>query len=82
MNTISGTYSPASLTSALDSGASTIASGAQQLNTDSQQIANPDAPNPTNALLDLTQSAQLAQAGAAVVRTSNQVLGTLLNAFA
>jgi hypothetical protein len=82
MNTISGTYSPASLSSAFSSGAATIATGSQQLARDAQQVANPDGQNSTAPLVDLTQSSQLAQAGAAVVRTSNEVLGTLLNAFA
>jgi hypothetical protein len=82
MDTISGTRSTSSLTSAIDGGAAAIATGAQQLNSDAQKIANPNGPNSRQPLLDLTQSSQLAEAGAAVVRTSNQVLGTLLNAFA
>jgi hypothetical protein len=84
MNTISGAYglSTSSKTSAINSGAATIDGAAQQLNVDAQQIANPNGPSSINPLVDLTQASQLAQAGADVVRTSNRVLGTLLNAFA
>jgi hypothetical protein len=82
MNTISATFSPVSLTSALTSGAATISAGAGQLNRDAQQIANPDSQDSTNSLLDLNQSSQLAEVGAAVIRTSDQMLGTLLNTFA
>jgi hypothetical protein len=35
-----------------------------------------------NPLLDLSQSRMLAETGAAVIKTSNQMLGTLLNVFA
>jgi hypothetical protein len=82
MNTIGGSLSSASQSSAFNSGLSTIATGAQNLERDAQQIANPDGPDSTNSLLDLNQSSLLAQAGADVLRASNQMLGTLLNAFA
>jgi hypothetical protein len=71
-----------SLASALDIGAATIQAGAQQLNGEAQQIAEPNAPDATSALLNLNQSSLLAQAGAAVIRTSDRMLGTLLDAFA
>lgn len=71
-----------SLSSALNSGVATVATGAQQLNSDAQQIANPNGQNSTDPLLDLNQASPLSQAGADVIRASNQMLGTLLNAFA
>jgi hypothetical protein len=71
----------ASIASALNSGLSTISAGNQRLNQDAEQIANPDqlaiAP-----LVDLGQASIEAQAGADVIRTSNQMLGSLFNAFA
>jgi hypothetical protein len=75
-------FSSLSLPGALNSGRATIAVGSQQLNQDAEQIANPDNENPTNPLLDSSQSLLLAQAGAAVIRTSNEMLGTLLDVFA
>ncbi len=82
MSSISGAFPPVSLPNAIYSGQATIAAGSLQLNQDAEQIANPDDPNPTNPLLDLNQSLALAQAGAAVIRTSDQMLGTLLDTFA
>jgi hypothetical protein len=71
-----------SLPASLNSGLATIAVGSQQLHQDAQQIANPDNENLTNPLLDSSQSLLLAQAGAAVIRASNEMLGTLLDVFA
>jgi hypothetical protein len=71
-----------SLPSALNSGRATIAVGNQQLNRDAEQIANPDNENLTNPLLDSSQSLLLAQAGAAVIRASSEMLGSLLDVFA
>lgn len=71
-----------SLPSAFGTGQAAIAAGNQQLNQDAQQIANPANQNLTDPLLDLSQSLLLAQAGAAVIKTSNEMLGTLLDAFA
>jgi hypothetical protein len=71
-----------SLPGTLNSGRATIAVGNQQLNQDAEQIANPDNENLTNPLLGSSQSLLLAQAGAAVIRTSNEMLGTLLDIFA
>ena len=82
MSTLSGAISNVTPSSALNSGVATIATGSQQLNRDAQQIANPDAQDSTAPLLDLNQSSQLAEAGAAVIRASNQMLGTLLDIFA
>jgi hypothetical protein len=82
MDSIGASFPTVSLSSAFNSGAATIASSAQQLGRDAQQIASPDGQGLTNSLLDLNQVGQLSQAGADVIRTSNQMLGTLLNAFA
>jgi hypothetical protein len=82
MSPISSTPLSVSLQSAQNSGLATIAAGSQQLNQDAQQIANPDNPNATNALLNLNQSLLLTQAGADVISTSNQMLGTLLDVLA
>jgi hypothetical protein len=71
-----------SLPTSLNNGLATIAVGNQQLNQDAEQIANPDNENLTNPLLDSSQSLLLVQAGAAVIRASNQMLGTLLDVFA
>jgi hypothetical protein len=68
--------------SAVNSGLDALATGNRRLSQDAQQIANPDNQNLTNPLLDSSQSLLLAEAGAAVIRTSNRMLGTLLNAFA
>lgn len=54
----------------------------QQLSQDAQQIANPANENLTNPLLDSSQSLLLTQAGADVIRTSNEMLGTLLDVHA
>jgi hypothetical protein len=68
--------------SALTSGLAALATSNQQFNQDAQQIANPDNQNLINPLLDASQSLLLTEAGAAVIRTSNQMLGTLLDVFA
>jgi hypothetical protein len=70
-----------SSSAAINSGLSTISAGSRRLNQDAQQIANPTA-DATGSLLDLPQASIQAQAGADVIRTSNQMLGSLLNAFA
>jgi X-X-X-Leu-X-X-Gly heptad repeat protein len=82
MNAVTYASSAVSSTSALNSGAATIAAGSQQLNRDAQQIADPDGQNPTDSLLDLDQSKRLSAAGAAVISTSDKMLGSLLDAFA
>jgi hypothetical protein len=81
MSSISATFQ-ASLPSAVNSGLATIAAGSRQLNQDAQQIANPDNENLTNPLLDLKQSTLQSEAGAAVIRASNEMLGSLLDVFA
>jgi hypothetical protein len=79
MSTINSVNS--SISAAIYSGLSTVSGGSQRLAQDAQQIANPDA-DATGSLLDLPQASTQAQAGADVIRTSNQTLGSLLNAFA
>jgi hypothetical protein len=67
---------------AQDIGLAAIARGSQRLTRDAQQIANPDSPNVTSSLVDLTQSLLLTESGANVLRTENKMLGTLLDMFA
>jgi hypothetical protein len=82
MSRISSALPSVSFPSAQDSGRAALATSAQQLSQDAQQIANPAIENPTHPLLDLSQSSLLTQAGTAVIRTSNEMLGTLLDVFA
>jgi hypothetical protein len=82
MSPISSTSSSAARASAASNGISAISNGSRQLDQDAQQIANPNSSDVTSALVDTTQSLQLAQAGADVISTSNQMLGTLLDVFA
>jgi len=82
MSSIGSNLPSVSLPSAQASGLAALATSSQQLSQDAQQIANPTNENATNSLLDLNQSLVLTEAGAAVIRTSNQMLGTLLNVFA
>jgi len=82
MSSISSAMSPASLPSATNSGLATISNGSQMLNQDAQQIANPGNQNVTAPLINLSQSNLAAEAGADVIRTANQMLGSLLDVFA
>jgi hypothetical protein len=82
MSPISSTSASAALASAASNGVSAISTGSRQLDQDAQQIADPNSSEITGALLNTTQSLQLAQAGADVISTSNELLGTLLNVFA
>lgn len=82
MSPISGIAPSPTLPSATGSGLATLATANQQLNQDASQIANPGNANSISPLVDLSQANLLAEAGAAVIRTSNQMLGTLLDAFA
>jgi hypothetical protein len=72
----------AGLPSAQSSALGALATSSRRLSQDAQQIANPDNQNVTAPLLDLSQAKLLTQAGAAIIRTSNQMLGTLLDMFA
>jgi hypothetical protein len=78
----SGLLLPTSLPSAVNSGLSTLASGNRELNQDAQQIASPDSQNVVGPLLDLSQASLLTEMGAAVIKTSDRMLGSLLNVFA
>jgi hypothetical protein len=82
MSLLSGNLPPAALPSASSSGLAAIASGAQRLSQDAAQIADPTNGAPLSPLVDLNQALFIAEAGAAVVRTSNKMLGTLLDTFA
>ena len=52
------------------------------LNQDAQQIADPGNQNLTAPLVNLSQTNLVAEAGADVIRTANQMLGSLLDVFA
>jgi len=82
MSPISSVSQLANLPSAADSGRAALAAGSQQLIQDAVQIASPANENLTNPLLYLNQSLLLTQAGAEVVSTSNEMLGTLLDVYA
>jgi hypothetical protein len=82
MNSISSVFSSVTLPSATNSGLATISNGSQMLNQDAQQIANPGNQNLTAPLVNLSQTNLVAEAGADVIRTANQMLGSLLDVFA
>ena len=82
MGPMSGILPSSALPSATGSGLAAISAGNQQLSQDAAQIANPANGNLVGPLTDLSQSKVLAEAGAAVIRASNQMLGTLLDTFA
>ena len=82
MSPISAAFPSSSLPSAQNSGLAALAGATQRLNQDAQQVANPAGQSLTAPLLDESQSLLLAQAGAQVIRTSNQTIGTLLDIFA
>jgi hypothetical protein len=82
MNPISPVSASLSLPSAQNSGLATLRTSTGQLNQEAQQVANPADQNLTTPLVDSSQSLLLAQAGAQVIRTSNQMMGTLLDMFA
>jgi hypothetical protein len=82
MSPISAASPSISLPTAQDNGRAALATSSQQLARDAQQVANPANGSPTIPLLDSSQSLLLAQAGADVIRTSNQMIGTLLDMFA
>jgi hypothetical protein len=82
MSPLTGILASPALPSTAGSGLATLATANQQLNQDASQIANPGNANAIGPLADLSQTQLLAEAGAAVIRTSNQMLGTLLDMFA
>jgi len=82
MSLISGVLTSVRLPSATTSGLAVLATGNQQLDRAAQQIANPDNQNLVDPLIDANRSLLLSEAGAAVLKTSNRMLGSLLNVFA
>jgi hypothetical protein len=82
MSAINSVSPSVSLPSAQDSGRAALATSSQQLSQDAQQIANPANENLTNPLLFSSQSLLLAQAGADVIGTSNQMIGALFDVIA
>jgi hypothetical protein len=82
MTSISSISASAALSSAANSGVAAIATGSNRLDQEAQQIADPNSPNLATSLASSVQSLQIAQAGADVISTSNEMLGTLLNTFA
>jgi len=82
MNSINSISASAALSGAANSGVAAIATGSNRLNQEAQQIADPNSPSLATALVNTAQSLQIAQAGADVISTSNDMLGTLLNTFA
>lgn len=82
MNPISSNSASAALSSAANSGVAAIATGSNRLDQQAQQIADPNSPDLTTSLASTAPSLQIAQAGADVISTSNETLGTLLNTFA
>jgi hypothetical protein len=63
---------------ALAAGSAALNAAGARLNGDAQQVANPGA-DPTGGLVDATQAQLQAQAAVAIIRTSNAMLGTLLD---
>jgi hypothetical protein len=82
MSSIGGALSLISLPIAVSSGTAAIANGNQMLNQDAEQVANLDNQALSDPLTNLSQSNLLAEAGADVIRASNNMLGTLLDIFA
>jgi len=82
MNPISPTFSSVTTPSAASSGRAAIATGTAQLDRDAQQIANPRNQDLAGPLTDSKQAQQLTEAGAAVIRASDKMLGTLLDTLA
>ena len=82
MSPISGILPAVALPSASSSGLAAIAAGNQQLAQDAAQIANPNSADTITPLVDLNQAKLMAEVGAAVLRTSDQMLGSLLDTYA
>jgi flagellar hook protein FlgE len=82
MNPIGTAFSSVATPSAADSGRAAIAAGTSQLNRDAQQIAEPHNQDLAGPLTDSKQALLLTEAGAAVIRASDKMLGTLLDTLA
>ncbi len=68
--------------SALDSGRRALDKSQQRLNRDAQQIANPDREDLATPLVDSKRALREAQAGAAIIRAADKMLGSLLDELA
>jgi hypothetical protein len=82
MSPISSAFPSSGLPAAFTNAGAGLATASRQLTQDARQIATPGNDNLTAPLLDSTQSLQLTQASAEVIGSSNQMLGTLLDATA
>ena len=82
MSPISGIASSISVPPAQNSGLAALATSSQQLSQAAQQVANPANANFINPMVAASQSLFLTQAGAAVISTSNEMVGTILDVFA
>ena len=82
MSPISQVPSAAALSSAIGSGLALIAAGGQQLSQDAAQIANPAGGDLIAPLADLSQAELLAEAGAAVIKATDRMLGSLIDTHA
>jgi hypothetical protein len=82
MSPVSSIFPSVNQPNAENSGLAAIAVGNLKLIQDAQQIANPDHQDATGPLVDLSQSRLMTEAGTRVISTENQMLGTLLDAFA
>lgn len=82
MSPISGIASSVSVPPAQNSGLAALATSSQQLSQAAQQVANPTNANFIDPMVAASQSLYLTQAGAAVISTSNEMMGTLLDVFA
>jgi hypothetical protein len=82
MSTISGIAPSVSVPPAQNSGLAALATSSQQLSQAAQQVANPANAALIDPMVAASQSLYLTQAGAAIISTSNEMLGTLLDVFA
>ena len=82
MTPINSAFSSATVPGAAQSGRAAIDSAAAQLNRDAQQLSNPGNTDLAGPLTDSKQALQSTEAGAAVIRASDKMLGTLLDALA
>jgi hypothetical protein len=82
MSPISSISASNALSGAAGSGLAAIARGSSRLEQEAQQVADPNSPDLATPLVSSAQSLQLAQAGADVISSSNDMLGTLLDTFA